>query len=108
MAEFHFGPSDDGQVVVAHAGDFLIVRLPENPSTGYRWNVSEQSGNLLRLDEAKFLGSEAAAVGSGGERALRFFARDPGYAQIALRLRREWEDSSRDIQRYTLNVQILP
>ena len=37
---------DNGTTVQVHTRDVITVRLPENPTTGYRWNVTADPGLL--------------------------------------------------------------
>ena len=91
----------NGTTVVLTVGQSLVVRLPENPTTGYRWSVESLGGMLLEGDE--FLPAGAGA-GAGGTRHLRLRAHKPDRTQISLSLRRSWEAPSASIGRFTLSV----
>jgi inhibitor of cysteine peptidase len=75
--------ADSGTTVSADPGDTIVVRLPENPTTGYRWEVA--GGPSPSADDFTSAGT---GQGAGGERTLRFTAQ-PG--PITLVLKRPWE-----------------
>ncbi len=91
----------NGTTVVLAVGQCLDIRLPENPTTGYRWSVESLGGMLLESDEFLPAGSGA---GAGGARHLRVRAQKPDRTQIALSLRRSWEAPGASIGRFTLSV----
>ncbi|QTE27938.1 protease inhibitor I42 family protein [Pengzhenrongella sicca] len=77
---------------VVPVGERVVVRLPENATTGYRWHA-EFDDAALRLVEDR---TEAATTprGSGGERVLGFEALRAGAASLRLVQRRAWEPNS--------------
>ena len=82
------------------AGDEVVIRLPENPTTGYRWQVTHSGAGELALVEERFVpGSANAGMGAGGDRILRYQARKAGEVRIEAVLRREWEPPQASDQR---------
>lgn len=73
-------------------GANLVVRLTENPTTGYRWQIA-----LVNADSAEIVSDDyqpdSARKGSGGQRSLTIRALRPGVTGITLNLRRKWESS---------------
>lgn len=95
---------EDGQSgtgVDVPAGDMLVVRLRENPSTGYRWSV-EQADELTVEDN----GAAGAAEGAGAARLheFRFRATGPGNHHLRLRHWRDWEGEGSVIARFHLDA----
>ena len=41
--------SHNGQLARLHVGNVLVIRLPGNPATGYRWQVAKTNSPALRL-----------------------------------------------------------
>jgi inhibitor of cysteine peptidase len=70
-------------------GQELVVRLQENPTTGYRWQLAIPPDGLALDDDAY----EAATdrPGSGGVRTFRLHATGPGTHRLGAALRRSWE-----------------
>ncbi len=91
----------NGKTVVLEAGQTLVIRLPENPTTGYRWAV--ESGGTMRLDVDEFfpIGTD---VGAGGTRQLQWRAESSGKHHISLVLRRSWEATNMAIEHFSLTV----
>lgn len=89
----------------AHKDDLIVVRLPENPTTGYKWAIEEIGEGVLRSETSDFVLSPEARVGGGGERRLKFKAKKVGVAHVELKLARSWEESS-GIDRYGFTIQV--
>jgi inhibitor of cysteine peptidase len=73
-------------------GEEVVLRLAENPTTGYRWEVTQSGVGELRLIDDQFVaGAGLAAPGAGGHRVLRFAAGKPGGVQLVAVNKRAWE-----------------
>ena len=82
------GPADTGTSRSVRVGELTTVRLPESPTTGYRWESDELGAGLL-LVEDRFEGATTPR-GSGGERVLVLRAVSTGPAALRLVNRRSW------------------
>jgi inhibitor of cysteine peptidase len=91
----------NGKTVVLKAGQTLVIRLPENPTTGYRWAV--ESCGTMRLDKDEFF-PIGTGVGAGGTRQLQWRAESSGRHHISLVLRRSWEAINMAIERFSLTI----
>ncbi len=71
----------------------LILRLPSNPTTGYRWEVREAAAGQLRAlgPEVYSAPQGEALVGAGGHSTWRFEAQEPGESMLSLTYQRPWE-----------------
>jgi len=102
------GEADSGSARSLSGGEELRISLRENPTTGYRWQVTQSGTGELRLIEDRFdAGSTIpSAVGAAGTRVLRFVAQKPGEVQIELVNRRPWEATASPSKtvRYTIHV----
>jgi predicted secreted protein len=97
--------ADDGRSVDVDQGDEVVIELPENPITGYRWAVvptHEPLLSLVRTDSALVSGG----IGAPSVRAFTFKANVSGSAQIELKNWREWEGDSSVRSRFTVSVHI--
>lgn len=72
------------QPVRTRPNEPVIVRLEENPSTGYRWQLIDVPGDTLRPDATEFK-SSSDALGGGGFREFTFCPRKPGRYLVVLR-----------------------
>jgi len=78
-------------------GQILVVTLESNPSTGYKWELAEQSMSiLLQLAEVEFKSSDTGnppTVGAGGWEIFRFRAVSAGQMPLLLFYHRSSEDA---------------
>jgi inhibitor of cysteine peptidase len=82
-------PVADTQLEMA-IGARLVVRLAENPTTGYRWrHTLTEQGVIERLEDEYV--SHGHLPGSPGSRSISFRALRPGSTAIEFLLRRSWE-----------------
>lgn len=90
MAEIEVTQSDSGKTIHASAGDTLSVRLPENPTTGYRWQQDFGTEGIASAGDS--FTPSIGSPGAGGTRLLRFSLNATEDITLHLSLRRAWED----------------
>jgi inhibitor of cysteine peptidase len=83
--------SDDGRAIDLRVGDSVVLRLAENPTTGYQWALEPGSDDVLTLQGSDYAGPTSSNVGGGGQRVFTFKAARAGSATVHLSLRRAWE-----------------
>lgn len=71
-------------------GDRIIVRLSENPSTGYQWQPRSMS-EALELESSDFNAQDSRLAGGGGQRVIVLRAAHPGCGEAELALVRSWQ-----------------
>lgn len=79
-------------------GQTLELTLPENPTTGYLWQVAKPQ-NILKVEEIyrqDVLKSQQAMVGVAGKKMFRFTALQPGEEWIHVKHARPWEQKAID------------
>jgi len=82
---------EDRQCPLAlHTGQTLILSLPSNPATGYRWQMRETAGELLRSLGPEVY-RESELIGGNGLSTWRFEVRSPGQGRLLLAYQRPWE-----------------
>ncbi|SFA96622.1 Predicted secreted protein [Poseidonocella pacifica] len=85
------GLEDGGRKVVVRPGSEILLRLPENPTTGYRWSAPTDAGiELLSDGYAKEMG----APGAGTERIFRLRVNEMPPKDLNLIRKQEWEPES--------------
>jgi inhibitor of cysteine peptidase len=102
MSELVITDAERNTVVSAHVGDTVVVRLQENPTTGYQWTAKLGSG-ILELRDDSFQ-SQSPAIGGGGVHQFRFVARRAGRETLQFGLGRSWEASSKSTFSVTISV----
>jgi inhibitor of cysteine peptidase len=98
-----------GTSVALASGQDLVVRLPSNPSTGYRWIYVEPKDAVLRVDGPSSFEAQSAggAVGAGGTEIWKLAPFKPGQQQLRFEYRRPWEQdvAPSRIATYAVTVQ---
>jgi len=82
--------SGDSVALVARSQQ-LVVRLPSNPTTGYRWALAQQSTPVLEPEGAPTYEKGAGAEGASGTETWRFAPTQAGEGTLRLEYRRLWE-----------------
>src|SRR6266700_8293128 len=84
--------ADNGKSVEARPGDLIVIRLPENATTGFRWTVDKVDPLCVEAHGSSFSPAGDAAIGRGGERTFSFQVKgESGTGNIGLKLGRQWE-----------------
>lgn len=83
-----FGPDDNGKNVSIPVGTGFTLRLPENPTTGYMWNMTRPQG--LAIDKDEFIAPDTKLVGAGGTREWVFSCKERGPTLVHAEYRRPW------------------
>jgi inhibitor of cysteine peptidase len=86
--------AQSGTSVELAAGQALLVRLPSNPTTGYRWVYVEPKDAVLRVDgPSAFEAAQSAAntAGAGGTEIWKLAPLKAGQQQLRFEYRRPWE-----------------
>ncbi|ARQ73595.1 MULTISPECIES: protease inhibitor I42 family protein [Pseudomonas] len=83
-----------------HVGQQLIVSLPSNPTTGYRWSIQDSAGGVLRsLGPEVYTSSDnGQLLGSGGQSTWRFQVFAPGSGRLRLTSQQPWEPEAEPAQ----------
>ena len=72
-------------------GNYIILQLPENPTTGYQWNLTTTPGLLVTNDTYVPSDTTGKLVGSGGTRVWDMTATGKGEQAIRAIYCRSWE-----------------
>jgi inhibitor of cysteine peptidase len=91
MNEIVVGEEDRGRLIEVVQGSRVLLRLPENPSTGYRWELEPFEGNALKLQADTYQPPSIMTPGAGGVRVIDFLSQSSGTVLLRLRLRRPWD-----------------
>ncbi|MGA2935365.1 MAG: protease inhibitor I42 family protein [Methanomicrobiales archaeon] len=90
-ARFHvYTEADNGKTVQEPVGETFSVRLQENPTTGYSWNLSVPNGLRISRDEYIPSSTGGQMVGTGGIRSFTLVTLTPGIQTLIAEYRRPW------------------
>lgn len=106
MADTSIEEAESGGAVRLKVGEKLIVRLRENPTTGFHWQLQEGSETILHLEETRFVEPGGGRAGEGGERLWTFRAKKGGTAALLLKLLRAWQNDESTTRRFEVSVDV--
>ncbi|MBA2752014.1 MAG: protease inhibitor I42 family protein [Actinobacteria bacterium] len=107
MSTISLGTVDNGTTIDAVVGDVIVVRLAENPTTGYRWSLESVEGSLLETKDDRFVLDSGPQTGSGGTRRFQFRAAAAGTTPIHLKHWREWAGEDSVTERYAVGIEAV-
>ena len=98
--------ADSGKTIALHTNDSLVIRLAENPTTGYRWAIDMSEMQIIALQADASEADPSGAVGGSGQRVFRFKAIRAGSDTLHLKYWRGWEGAGSIIERFSVTVQV--
>jgi inhibitor of cysteine peptidase len=98
------GSADNGGTKSLRVGELFQVTLPENPTTGYRWELHAPAGPVLEVVDDSFARPTTGLIGAGGLHSWRFKALREGLAVLTIDNRRSWEPSPIGAFKVTIDV----
>ena len=102
---------DKNKTLAVSVGDSFVIRLNENPTTGYVWAIDGQT-ELLVLQSSDYVTDTPpnqqgqVLVGGGGKRSFAFVAQKSGMATLKLKHWRSWEGDASIVDTFSMLVQI--
>jgi len=101
MTEIKLTRNDNDKTVEAKVGEPVVIELPENPTTGYRWilDVKEETG-IASTSDSIYAKATESGVGSAGTRTFIVKLESSGSATVNARLRRQWEPENTAIDEF--------
>lgn len=91
-----------------HTGQNLIVSLPSNPTTGYRWAIQDSAGGVLHSlgPEVYSSSDNGQLLGSGGQSTWRFQAFAAGNGRLRLTYQQPWEPEAEPAQTFDCPITV--
>ncbi|MCQ4296296.1 protease inhibitor I42 family protein [Pseudomonas stutzeri] len=88
-------------------GQLLIVSLPSNPATGYRWTLHESAKDQLRsLGPEVFSNPKDDMIGGDGLSTWRFQVQNSGSGRLYLTYQRPWESASEPADLFDCRIEV--
>jgi inhibitor of cysteine peptidase len=98
---------DDNQQLSVNVGDKIKVTLPENPTSGYLWSVTQIDTEVIIKMGEKFVEPKSRnKIGAGGKREFVFQALKLATTDIALACKRPWESEEEPSSTFKVTVLI--
>ncbi|HYO85090.1 MAG TPA: protease inhibitor I42 family protein [Dermatophilaceae bacterium] len=90
-------------------GARFVIRLPSNPTTGYRWILDPiPDSGVARLVGETFDPSPQPRPGAAGTQAFRFAAIRPGEGTLRFDYVRPWQSPLLPLEQRTVRVVVEP
>jgi len=103
--------NDNGKNIYLKKGDTIYLKLKENPSTGYSWELSLSKGLNLLSDKyyspESFKKGGEFIIGAGGFHLWKIKAVAKGNQQIKGIYKRSWEEETGKEQTFKINVVVV-
>ncbi|MBN2733821.1 MAG: protease inhibitor I42 family protein [Methanomicrobiaceae archaeon] len=101
-----FYKEDNGATRDVNQGCTIYIELPENPTTGYTWQMD--TGGLSLVNDEYIADSNAEGlVGGGGMHKWELLAKDKGTYQVKGIYKRSWEETTPDDETWTVTVNVV-
>ena len=107
MAAPIFSEKDNGASVEVRCGAKITIELKENPTTGYRWTISNIDEVFLQPEGDEFLPPDQTTPGAGGLRRFFFRAKSAGSTALTLINKRAWQRDDQAVGAFNLRICIL-
>ncbi|NBD33988.1 MAG: hypothetical protein GVY17_13735 [Cyanobacteria bacterium] len=108
MSPLMMTEADQGKTFTVSSGNLIMIKLAENPTTGYRWAITPSDPDVVALQSSEFSLAKNAGIGSGGERRFVLQAKAPGRVTLQLKKLRSWAGEDSVMQALQLNLQVIP
>ncbi len=104
-----FGPQtftadDNGKNVTVNTGETFWIRLPENPTAGYAWDLKLSDGLTKLSDKYEPADRSGLKVGVGGTHSYEIKTLNNGSQMVTGSYRQAANQSSEPMESYTLNI----
>jgi len=86
-----YSEQDNGEAVTLAVGEAILLRLSENPTTGYRWHLLPWNHSILDVVRDEYRPGSESTFGAGGEHQWEFIAHHGGSVSVELAQYRSWE-----------------
>jgi len=97
--------TSDGHEITLAVNEILALSLPENPTTGFRWDFAIKPEPVCSLVKSAFEPA-GGPPGNGGTHLWQFQAMRPGSGQIQLDYRRSWEKETPATRTFRLTIHV--
>ena len=99
--------SQNTATVYMNTSRIITVKLSENPTTGYQWNLTTTPG--LRIIHDTYIPSDTSGklVGSGGTRIWDISTEGTGEQKIHAVYKRSWEQTAGNETTFQMTVMVI-
>jgi len=106
MSEIIIVKENAGKTFKAIQGNSILIRLDENRSTGYQWEIDLSDDQVISLEKTDYTPGAKKKIGSGGARTFNLKAESSGSVKILLRLKNEWKPDDSAIDKFEVTIKV--
>jgi len=99
--------SQNTATVSMNQSNIITVRLAENPTTGFQWNLTTTPGLRVVRDEYVPSDTSGKMVGSGGNRVWDISTEAIGEHQIHAVYKRSWEPATENESAFSMTIVVM-
>lgn len=99
--------SQNTATVSMNQSNIITVRLAENPTTGFQWNLTTTPGLRVVRDEYVPSDTSGKMVGSGGTRVWDISTEAIGEQQIHAVYKRSWEPATGNESAFSMTIVVM-
>jgi inhibitor of cysteine peptidase len=103
-AVFPVSEKDNGRTISARVGDTILLKLQENPSTGYTWTLTVTPGLIVTRDQHS--PSIIRRIGAPGTHEWQIRVMQSGDQTISAVYSRAWEAEGTGGREFTLSFRV--
>jgi len=103
---YSFDQTNDGETYDVPVDAEIRLELPENPTTGYSWQISVTQGLVIQNESYQPDDPTGKLIGSGGTHLWIMRAVQPGMQTVSGVYSRPWESAAGNQTRFTLNLMV--
>ncbi len=100
------GEQQNGATVSVNVSSIITLKLAENPTTGYSWNLTASAGLQVVNDTYQPSDTTGTMVGSGGTHIWDIKATQPGVQTIHAVYMRPWEPVTGNETAFAMTVNV--
>ncbi|MEL4305654.1 protease inhibitor I42 family protein [Methanococcoides sp. LMO-2] len=102
-----FTENENGNEISIEQNGLIVIKLEENPTTGYSWNLTIPEGLTLVGDEFVTDQGDEEIVGAGGIHEWELQADSEGAYEISAIYKRPWENTTGEEDTFSMTVTVL-
>ena len=90
--------SDSGRTITLNKGQTAVIKLSENPTTGYNWEfeIEPKKQKVITVISSKFVPATSDLIGAGGVKEYKFKAKNKGQITLSGYYARPWEELNKE------------
>ncbi len=105
VATLSLTQADNGKSFTLPPKTAIVLTLPSNASTGYRWQLKAVDKSVLRLVSHRYLQPKKTLPGAPGKERWRFVTVGAGRVQLRLSYVRSWE-KNKPARRFGVTIHV--